>query len=67
MLLHCYKLVLMLKYIVISTLLDQFICNNVLLQDVTNVTKSLDLSKHLCGFKIYKNIKNNSNEEAYCL
>jgi hypothetical protein len=50
----------MLKYIVISTLLDQFICNNVLLQDVTNVTKSLDLSKHLCGFKKYKNIKNNT-------
>ncbi len=59
---RCYS-VTELNYIDISTLLGQNTVTEGCYRGVTAVTKSLDLSKHLCGFKKYKNIKNNTNEE----
>ena len=62
----CYS-VTKLKYIVISTLLEQNLVTLGVLQGVTSVTKSQDLSKQFSRFKINLNIKTGTNEEAYCL
>ncbi len=58
----CYS-VTKLKYIVISTLLEQNLVTLRVLQGVTSVTKSLDLLKILFGNKIVINVKNKSNEK----
>ena len=58
----CYS-VTKLKYIVISTLLEQILVTLRVLQGVTSVTKSLDLLKILFGNKIVINVKNKSNEK----
>ena len=58
----CYS-VTKLKYIVISTLLEQNLVTPRVLQGVTSVTKSLDLLKILFGNKIVINVKNKSNEK----
>ena len=58
----CYS-VTKLKYIVISTLLEQILVTVRVLQGVTSVTKSLDLLKILFGNKIVINVKNKSNEK----
>ena len=58
----CYS-VTKLKYIVISTLLEQNLVTVGVLQGVTSVTKSLDLLKILFGNKIVINVKNKSNEK----
>ena len=62
----CYS-VTKLKYIVISTLLEQIFVTLGVLQGVTSVTNSQDLSKKFSRFKINLNIKTGTNEEAYCL
>ena len=62
----CYS-VTKLKYIVISTLLEQNLVTLGVLQGVTSVTNSQDLSKQFSRFKINLNIKTGTNEEAYCL
>ena len=62
----CYS-VTKLKYIVISTLLEQNLVTPRVLQDVTSVTKSLDLSKILLQIKNVIIVKNSSNEKADCL
>ena len=59
---RCYS-VTKLKYIVISTLLEQIFVTLRVLQGVTSVTKSLDLLKILFGNKIVINVKNKSNEK----
>ena len=58
----CYS-VTKLKYIVLSTLLEQILVTLRVLQGVTSVTKSLDLLKILFGNKIVINVKNKSNEK----
>ena len=63
---RCYS-VTKLKYIVISTLLEQNLVTPRVLQGVTSVTKSLDLSKILLQIKNVIIVKNNSNEKADCL
>ena len=62
----CYS-VTKLKYIVISTLLEQNLVTPRVLQGVTSVTKSLDLLKILLQIKNVIIVKNNSNEKADCL
>ena len=62
----CYS-VTKLKYIVISTLLEQNLVTPRVLQGVTSVTKSLDLSKILLQIKNVIIVKNSSNEKADCL
>jgi hypothetical protein len=63
---RCYS-VTKLKYIVISTLLEQNLVTPGVLQGVTSVTKSLDLSKILLQIKNVIIVKNSSNEKADCL
>ena len=63
---RCYS-VTKLKYIVISTLLEQNPVTPRVLQGVTSVTKSLDLSKILLQIKNVIIVKNSSNEKADCL
>ena len=63
---RCYS-VTKLKYIVISTLLEQNLVTPRVLQGVTSVTKSLDLSKILLQIKNVIIVKNSSNEKADCL
>jgi hypothetical protein len=63
---RCYS-VTKLKYIVISTLLKQNLVTPRVLQGVTSVTKSLDLSKILLQIKNVIIVKNSSNEKADCL
>ena len=63
---RCYS-VTKLNYIVISTLLEQILVTLRVLQGVTSVTKSLDLSKILLQIKNTIIVKNNSNEKADCL
>ena len=63
---RCYS-VTKLKYIVISTLLEQNLVTPRVLQGVTSVTKSLDLSKILLQIKNVIIVKNNYNEKANCL
>ena len=63
---RCYS-VTKLKYIVISTLLEQILVTLRVLQGVTSVTKSLDLSKILLQIKNVIIVENNSNEKADCL
>ena len=63
---RCYS-VTKLKYIVISTLLEQNLVTPRVLQGVTSVTKSLDLSKILLQIKNVITVKNSSNEKADCL
>ena len=63
---RCYS-VTKLKYIIISTLLKQNLVTPRVLQGVTSVTKSLDLSKILLQIKNTIIVKNNSNEKADCL
>ena len=63
---RCYS-VTKLKYIVISTLLEQNLVTLGVLQGVTSVTKSQDLSKQFSRFKINLNIKTGTNEKADCL
>ena len=63
---RCYS-VTKSKYIVISTLLEQNLVTPRVLQGVTSVTKSLDLSKILLQIKNVIIVKNNSNEKADCL
>ena len=58
----CYS-VTKLKYIVISTLLEQILVTLRVLQGVTSVTKSLNLLKILFGNKIVINVNNKSNEK----
>lgn len=62
----CYS-VTKLKYIVISTLLEQNLVTPRVLQGVTSVTKSLDLLKILLQIKNVIIVKNSSNEKADCL
>ena len=62
----CYS-VTKLKYIVISTLLEQNLVTPRVLQGVTSVTKSLDLLKILLQIKNVIIIKNSSNEITDCL
>jgi hypothetical protein len=63
---RCYS-VTKSKYIVISTLLEQNLVTPRVLQGVTSVTKSLDLSKILLQIKNVIIVKNSSNEKADCL
>ena len=63
---RCYS-VTKLNYIVISTLLEQILVTLRVLQGVTSVTKSLDLSKILLQIKNVIIVKNSSNEKADCL
>ena len=63
---RCYS-VTKSKYIVISTLLEQNLVTPRVLQGVTSVTKSLDLSKILLQIKNVIIVKNSSNEKANCL
>ena len=63
---RCYS-VTKLKYIVISTLLEQNLVTPRVLQGVTSVTKSVDLSKILLQIKNVIIVKNSSNEKADCL
>jgi len=63
---RCYS-VTKLKYIVISTLLEQNLVTPRVLQGVTSVTKSLDLLKILLQIKNIIIVKNSSNEKADCL
>jgi hypothetical protein len=63
---RCYS-VTKLKYIVISTLLEQNLVTPRVLQGVTSVTKSLDLLKILLQIKNVIIVKNSSNEKADCL
>ena len=63
---RCYS-VTKLNYIVISTLLEQNLVTPRVLQGVTSVTKSLDLSKILLQIKNVIIVKNSSNEKADCL
>ena len=63
---RCYS-VTKLKNIDISTLLEQKSVTLGVLQGVTSVTKSQDLSKQFSRFKINLNIKTGTNEEADCL
>ena len=63
---RCYS-VTKLKYIVISTLLEQNLVTPRVLQGVTSVTKSLDLSKILLQIKNVIIVKNSFNEKADCL
>ena len=63
---RCYS-VTKSKYIVISTLLKQNLVTPRVLQGVTSVTKSLDLSKILLQIKNVIIVKNSSNEKADCL
>ena len=63
---RCYS-VTKLKYIVISTLLEQNLVTPRVLQGVTSVTKSLDLSKILLQIKNVIIVKNSSNEKTDCL
>ena len=63
---RCYS-VTKLKYIVISTLLGQNLVTPRVLQGVTSVTKSLDLSKILLQIKNVIIVKNSFNEKADCL
>jgi len=63
---RCYS-VTKLKYIVLSTLLEQNLVTPRVLQGVTSVTKSLDLSKILLQIKNIIIVKNKSNEKANCL
>ena len=63
---RCYS-VTKLKYIVISTLLEQNLVTLRVLQGVTSVTKSLDLLKILLQIKNVIIVKNSSNEKADCL
>ena len=58
----CYS-VTKLKYIVISTLLEQNLVTVGVLQGVTSVTKSLDQLKIYFQNKIVINVKNKSNEK----
>ena len=62
----CYS-VTKLKYIVISTLLEQNLVTVGVLQGVTSVTKSQDLLKIFFGIKNVIFVKNKSNEKAYNL
>jgi hypothetical protein len=63
---RCYS-VTKLKYIVLSTLLERNLVTPRVLQGVTGVTKSLDLSKILLQIKNVIIVKNSSNEKADCL
>ena len=63
---RCYS-VTKLKNIDISTLLEQIFVTLGVLQGVTSVTNSQDLSKQFSRFKINLNIKTGTNEETYCL
>ena len=63
---RCYS-VTKSKYIVISTLLEQNLVTPRVLQGVTSVTKSLDLSKISFQIKNVIIVKNSSNEKADCL
>ena len=63
---RCYS-VTKLKNIDISTLLEQKSVTLGVLQGVTSVTKSLDLSKILLQIKNVIIVKNSSNEKADCL
>ena len=58
----CYS-VTKLKYIDISTLLEQNLVTVGVLQGVTSVTKSLDQLKIYFQNKIVINVKNKSNEK----
>ena len=62
----CYS-VTKLKYIVISTLLEQNLVTVGVLQGVTSVTKSQDLLKIFFEIKNVILVKNKSNEKAYNL
>jgi hypothetical protein len=63
---RCYS-VTKLKNIDISTLLEQKSVTLGVLQGVTSVTNSQDLSKQFSRFKNHLNIKTGTNEEAHCL
>lgn len=63
---RCYS-VTKLKNIDISTLLEQKSVTPRVLQGVTSVTNSQDLSKQFARIKNVLNIKTGTNEKADCL